>query len=1026
MVRMPKVQTFYATGPGTGSGPQNYARFVQQGKKHLAKMADGGINAIKGLEELVMPTAVSDDHYDAAVVLGSKLGGADRMATVSRVALRPFWVGFNKMGVSNKNVPLEDNFGIVVASALSTGDDLPARFTSNTQFFEDFRDVYLKEMKKMTDAHEEAGVPIELMEHYFPGIWTPQSRRAFNQAVHELHPDGTDIFALPAAGRRAIRDRVDQLLESGDGMDGEMDYSYFSRRPLKGKESFRKQKVFRDDFMDAIEFGLKPISNNPADLIAIKLKEMGESLLVNQALKEYRADGTVRDIKYNEKMPAGFFKINDKYGTIYGPPVVPVWKLLKELAKTAKKDLYFANFGQEVFGDDTLKEELNKLEWSDGQGRTFGIHQMHMGTGRSYSELIIENLLNDHDEFESRAPRIYQKLQDISNNSEKLKSILSTPTFEDMKQKFPVGGFVIQGYRVASKGVSDILNNYLSQSLYNNKYFGRPFAMYMRVGNVLNQVQLGLFSLFHAGFEIGETGITSLANNIGDLYGLMIGTRTMDQFTSGLLHTLQSPWLNAQLGTNILREYEVPGTGDAHTQMMAKAVELGGGRAYVEEAFQTNARDEMMRFYFSGEKLKAALKSPEAFVELSSAPLMNWFVPALKMAAFSEKVDRLIMDNPRLQGETEDEHLFRLRGKLRQTWGFVDGSMGQVNYRRLFVNNTAKNVVQAVMRAPGWTGGTIVNILGGLKDTFGFFKDWALNKKAPNKIPDRVAYTIALLAGAALLNGILTKMLSGKDPEGMDWWAFRTGNKDEYGRDERYVLPSYTKDIMAYYKDPTQTLLNKTHPLINLISSLVQNKDYYGTEIRNEDDTLINQGLDLARYGISQFTPFWMRGVGKAMDRDASLAQTAAPLIGIMPAPAYFNKTEAELLMSDYLAEHRVIGGRTKEQAARTTLVRDITRKFVTNKPKEGADMIRDAVQKGQLSKNDIKTITRNVQTPPTIRAFKRLSSREALRVWAVTTSEEKKTLRPFMVKKQEALKNGPPMEFKEINDKFVAALKQQ
>jgi hypothetical protein len=996
-----------AAGAERQEEARNYSGFFRGSREVLSSMKKYGKEAVDGLKALGMPTAVSPEHYMAAVIMGSKMGAEARMATVSKTALRPYWADFNKLGVSNKNVPIMDNFGIKFMLDIDEGEDVDPRFRPAA-------DAISKEFDKMTTALEQAGAPVSQIENYFPRIWTQESRRALHQALSEFELGSQSVMDLDEEERSAIKERVDELLKDGKGTDGDLDYSFMSKKPLKGSEHFRKKRKF-DDMRVALELGLVPQSRNPIDIVMSKLSEMGESLLVNQALREWEDDGSVMSIPYNQKVPVGMFKINDKYGTIYGPPEVPAWKLLRELAKSAKKDLYFANFGNEIFEDPGMKEEIGKLVWRGREGQTYNIHQMRR-SGRSYSELIIENLLQDHAEFEEVAPNLYAKIQELANDSAKLQAILDAPTFNDLQQKFNVGGFVVKGSRVATRGVSDILNNYLSQNLYNNRYFGKGFKTYMAVGNTLNQAQLGMFSLFHAGFETVETGATSLANNIGDIYGLISGTRTMGDVTSGLLHTLGSPYLNAKTGTEILREYERPGSGSAYAQMVSKAIEIAGGRAYLESAFQTNSRDEMMRHYYSDEKIKAALSSPKAFLEMSSAPLMNWFVPALKVAAFGEKVSRLIKDNP-------GKELEELAPLLRKAWSFTDASMGQVVYDRLFVNNTAKNVLQAIIRAPGWTGGTIVNITGGLKDAGNFLGDWAKNKKAPNKIPDRVAYTIALLLGAAVVNGILTKLLSGKDPEGMDYWAFRTGGKDEYGRDERYVLPSYTKDIMAYYRDPVQTVTNKTHPLINMIAAAVQNKDYYGTKIRNEDDPLLNQGADLARYGISQYVPFWMRGIQRQMRTDTDPREYIAPLVGIMPAPSYFNKTKAELLMSDYISEHQMIGGRTKEQTEKADLIRTITRKFVTNKPDEGATLIREATDKGKLSARDIRQITTNVQTPPTIRAFKRLSPEEAIRVWAVATDAEKVAMRPVMETKRAGLKNAAPEKFKALDDKFAEAL---
>lgn len=41
----------------------------------------------------------------------------------------------------------------------------------------------------------------------------------------------------------------------------------------------------------------------------------------------------------------------------------------------------------------------------------------------------------------------------------------------------------------------------------------------------------------------------------------------------------------------------------------------------------------------------------------------------------------------------------------------------------------------------------------------------------------------------------------------MDFLAFRTGNLDEKGKPERFVLPTYMKDLYSYSQKPGTTLL---------------------------------------------------------------------------------------------------------------------------------------------------------------------------------------------------------------------------
>src|SRR5208282_6723613 len=97
-----------------------------------------------------------------------------------------------------------------------------------------------------------------IRDNYFPGLWTRESRLAFNAAMEEAQATGVipkdlDVNQATPAQKAAVKSLVDKYLESGQGSDKDA-LAWLTRRTIKGKEGFRKEKVF-DDIMDAAEFG---------------------------------------------------------------------------------------------------------------------------------------------------------------------------------------------------------------------------------------------------------------------------------------------------------------------------------------------------------------------------------------------------------------------------------------------------------------------------------------------------------------------------------------------------------------------------------------------------------------------------------------------------------------------------------------------------------------------------------------------------------------------------------------------------
>jgi hypothetical protein len=313
-------------------------------------------------------------------------------------------------------------------------------------------------------------------------------------------------------------------------------------------------------------------------------------------------------------------------------------------------------------------------------------------------------------------------------------------------------------------------------------------------------------------------------------------------------------------------------------------VELAGGGFKMETGLRTEQSVKAYRDWFSGHRVRAAARSPVAFTELLAKPIMDYLVPRQKAGVFAELAGRIIEQNP---GKSLEE----LTPQFRQAWNRVDARLGQVKYDRLFVDNVAKNVVQGLVRAPGWTGGTIAEIGGAFPDTMKFFQEWKKTGKAPENIPDRVAYTASLLITMGSANALLTYLFTGTAPKGLDFFAFRTGHKDEQGNAERFLLPSYMKDLVAYARQPLTTLEHKTHPLLSVIDDVAQNRDYYGYEIFDPNANVAKQAAQTGKYVIKSFEPFWTRGVRKEQERGAGALRQALPLVGVMPAPGYITRS---------------------------------------------------------------------------------------------------------------------------------------
>ncbi len=553
----------------------------------------------------------------------------------------------------------------------------------------------------------------------------------------------------------------------------------------------------------------------------------------------------------------------------------------------------------------------------------------------------------------------------------------------------------METFRYAVKDdVAQVINNYLSRSLYENKYVGSAYAGYMNAANTLNQFQLGVGSAFHAGFTSMEAVISKFA----------LGVKAMARgdVADAVKLMAESPlqvYKNPMLGDKLIRAYQGESVSGKEIPQIVKWLEMAGARAHMDNRFRTTTTDKMIKNWSEGSKVAAIARSPFALVEQMARPILEWLVPRQKFGVFAELATEWNKQNP---GATHED----TRTAMQYIWNRVDSRLGQVVYERLFTNNVAKNVVQALLRAPGWTGGTIVEVGGGVNDFANVFRDMAHGKKPV--MTDKMAYTISLLTITGLINGVMTKLLTGEDPkDGKDLLAFRTGKIDEHGNPERMMLPTYAKDIYAYINKPGTTLLNKTHPMISLMADIAKNKDYYGTQIRDKESNPAVQTAQAGVYAAKAFVPFWMRGAQKASDRGDSAASMLSPLIGIMPATAEFTKTKAQKLMSEILQD-RPKGSMTKEKADTNQLKQKLETRLRNHDNTANTD-VQEYFKAGKLSRNDVISIQKAVRIPYMVHAFQSLSFPEAMRVYSVATPDEKKTLAPLLRQKMHLISNMPP-----------------
>lgn len=998
---------------------------------------------VDGLLSGLLPSAISGKHLEAAERLGSKLGVRNRRAESSAHVLKPFGRLFDKLGVFREDLAPADNPGLRFMSAISMGRELTGRLKEASDLID-----HLFQQRIL--ALQEAGAPLKtIRENYFPGIWTRESRLAFNAAMDKARAEGIigkdfDINNATPDQKAYVKNLTDEYIKQGIGSENDS-LVYLARRPMGGRESFRKQKVF-EDIMDGAEFGLRPVSYNPIDLINLKLAEMDRNLLLHEHAMDLRSTGENVFINPYKKIPDGWMIHPDKkYGTVYGPPTTKLEEFVDKmtydgLMEVAKKlglkveRRYSAGRGRLGFASTTgqtvtqfatelsvlaheighqldfkyglwdriakgekpsaktpTQAELRALADLSWQGRAEeDVSASYKRKVRAQAEKmahLLEAYITAKDAFQGVAPTVYRDFDNFIRSRPELKSLADIRpgiSLERLASEKYVG-LPIMGYRIVPVEHGLIIKNYLSSSLYNSPMVGKLYKGWMGLANLLNQSQLGMGSGFHAGFTTGEAQMSNNALVWRDIYGVLRGNRSIADLGRTVGKAAIAVVRNPVIGNKVLNAWRDPdGTIDPRIAQVVRAAELGGGGFKLETGLRTQQTVKMLRDWYSEKRIRAAARSPVAFVELLAKPVMELIVPRQKAGVFADLAWRIIEQNP---GKSLEE----LTPQFRQAWNRNDARLGQVQYQRMFMDNYVKNFVQATVRAPGWSGGTIAEIGGGFVDAARFMREFYETGKLPQELPDRTAYVLALVSSTMLVNGALTYMFTGTMPQGLDFFAFRDGTKDERGRAGRLMLPTYMKDILAYARHPGETLLHKSHPILSLISDVIRNKDYYGVEVRSRDAGAGKQALETVEYVAKAFEPFWTRGMRREVQRKGGPAKATLPLVGIMPAPRAVTETTAERMAHDFMLERIPVGARTKEQAARSEA------KYKAEPPTE----------------------------PYLVRTVRRLDAASAVRVFEHASREEQKRIYYDILEKIDRNKTLSEDELRDLERRLNAARKR-
>lgn len=614
-------------------------------------------------------------------------------------------------------------------------------------------------------------------------------------------------------------------------------------------------------------------------------------------------------------------------------------------------------------------------------------------------------------------------------DDDKLDDVTQPLTYPGGKRKIPGafsediedathGELALVGHYYAPADAARVFNNFVSRGIAGRSSI---YDTLRWLNDNLNGLQLGI-SAFHATVTTVNAAASDIALGIEQLMqGKPVKAGVSMVSGAAILPTLYRTIRN---GSRLMREYLSPGS-HAKMEKEADAFAEAGGRVK-QNTIELKPLDKAINAFRNGAFLEGLSAVPGALLHAAVAPVMDYYVPRMKVGAFYGMAHNILDEAQRKNWTPE-----LTRARLQEAWDSIDDRFGQVVYDNLFWHKALRDTLHLAVRAVGYTFGDIRTYGGAVKDTAKAAVQIGRGKKP--RVTPRMAFAVGSFISTALLGGVMTLAWTGHAPQ---TWKDYTHPMDNAG--QRHTIPGYPDQMISAAHDPIQWSLNKVAPIWSAMAEVAKNTDFNHTEIRHKDDPAIQQLAEVAEWAIKQPIPFSFSNTGKLLEDRGAMPTLASMLqeakehpgdialgnLGFTPAPSFVQHSEALNKAYTYERENMPPGTKTKEQAERQQAMHSLRSMFASGK----VDRQKIAALKAQgvVNERDLLKARLTSKTDPLVRVVKSLTPEQALNVWNVADAKERKELRSTIEEKSRDIytKIGNPEKRRELQTKYREALR--
>jgi hypothetical protein len=431
---------------------------------------------------------------------------------------------------------------------------------------------------------------------------------------------------------------------------------------------------------------------------------------------------------------------------------------------------------------------------------------------------------------------------------------------------------------------------------------------------------------------------------------------------------------NPKMGGKLLRivqgkvpEGEITAMDQAHLSLMAE-----GG--FVPGMPEQHRMGMLASYRKAREQGSASMywKAPLAAIDAMQTPLMERWIPSLKIASYLKdaktalEADPTLLDNPA-----------RRREALRKISKSIDNRYGEMAYDTLFWNKWVKDVGVASSLSLGWNLGFLREYGGaGIEMGQAALREGSFKSKVARGDLDRAMFVLFYSAQSLMYGGLMTYLFTGKSPENLlDYTYPKDGEKNPDGTDHRVSTMFYPKEFVAIAKHMenegigaglSQTAINKLSPALSLMWDFWEGSNYFGEEFRDPNGTIVQKTQQTLAFAFKEILPISVTSMQKGTE-SLTPKKVALSVGGFSPAPRYVTETTAEGRITALYKKYFGAQRKPYERVALSKTGRELRELYMRGNTQEYYSKLREATEKFELTaeeRNKLVTATKSKIDP--------------------------------------------------------------